>query len=318
MLGLLTHGRNIITKNKYDLYAEVGQSISDKILASVKYPFKIINKQEPFPGCNKSAIKVATAEDNYIYTFTQDEIRSLLNDSVSDILSRKDLDTDDVSISDDIYNFGGEIIQQAKHIINIANTEDDYEGPDISELQSIVDGGIKGLVDTLGDWGVYAHCSNFSVVVEDKPTINLKSPKIDLGNVKIKIAAIGELWVKYPWWNCYRWCFKWKKVIKCKQIARVSISLKIKADANATFKAEAAKVLAYGKFNKLRLNYPILEKINLEKYANKALENQPVFVYDAAKFITVIPLLESRFAIGSIALPYNNNSLNIAISLRQI
>ena len=307
-----------MTNNKYDLYAEVGQSISDKILTSVRYPFKIINKQRPFPGCNKSAIKIATEENDYIYTFTQDEIRSLLNDSVAEILSREDFDTDDISISDDVYNFGGNIIQQAKHIINIANTENSYEGPDIAELQSIVDGGIKGLVDTLGNWKVYAHCSNFSVVVEDKPTINLRSPQVDLSNVKIKIAATGELWVKYPWWNCYRYCFKWKKIIKCERIARVSISLKIKADANAIFKAEAAKVLVYGKFNKLRLDYPILEKINFEKYANKALENKPVFVYDAAKFITVIPLLESRFSIDSITLPNNNNGLSIEISLQQI
>ncbi len=169
-----------------------------------------------------------------------------------------------------------------------------------------------------GLWGIYAWCRYLRIIVEKKPGIKLSSPKIDLNGIKIKVTASGELWSKYPWWKCYKWCTKWKKVIKCKRIASVTVSPKIKAEAHAVLKAEAAKIFAQGKFDRLRLNYNILDKIPLEELANKALKDKLVYVYDAGQFVAVVPLLKSKFTVDTVSLPASNDGLNVGILLRQI
>jgi hypothetical protein len=260
---------------------------------------------------------MASEEEGAFYEFTKDEIKQLLSKAVADVTASRA--SSDVSVSGQIYTFAGSIIQQAKHVIDAAkDAKTEYEGPDVGELQKIVDGGIEGLASTLGDWGLYAWCPYLRVIIETKPRIGLRSPRIDLNGIEIKVTATGELWSKFPWWNCHRWCTKWEKVIKCERIGSITVSPKIKAEAHAILRAESTKILAQGHFDKLRLNYEILDKIPLEGIANKQLKDKLVFVYDAAKFVTTVPLLESKFAVDTITLPASADSLGIGIQLKQV
>jgi len=224
----------------------------------------------------------------------------------------------DQPVADQIYAFGGSILEQAKKALDVATTSSDYEGPDKKKLQEVVNGGIEGLVDTLGDFGIYAWNPFLRVTIKKKPRVSLRSPRIDLNGISIEVAATGELWSKYPWWNCYKWCTKWEKVHKCDRIASLTVSPDIAAEAHATIEAAAARVLVRGEFDKLRLDYDILNKIPLEGVANKALKGKPLFVYDASQLIATVPILQSRFGIEKIVLPPNPGGIGVGVVLRQI
>ena len=73
-----------------------------------------------------------------------------------------------------------------------------------------------------------------------------------------------------------------------------------------------------GVFDKLRLDYPILDQIPLEGLANLALRNKTLFAYDAAQLIATVPVLKSRFTVDSISLPASSNSLPVSVVIRQV
>lgn len=301
---------------KYDLYAEVTQSASDKVVSSVSYPFTVFEQKQPFPGCTKLAASMADAP---FYALTKKEMEELLAESVRIVTDRKK--ASEVTVYDEVFAFGGSIIQQAKHVLDAANTlGKDYESPEPKELKRIVDEGIQGLVGTLGgDWGLYAWCPYLRVTVQKQPHIGLTSPRIDLSGIEVEVTATGELWAKYPWPDCYKWCIKWVGVIKCERIASLPpVSPKLKAEAHADLRASGASVIAQGRFDKLRLDYPILDKIPLEGIANRALADKLVFVYDASKLVATVPLLQSHFTVDSLTLPPSEDGINVGITLRQV
>jgi hypothetical protein len=301
--------------NMSDLSAEVNQTTCDKLLASVKYPLTVVERRESFPGCDR----VKTLDDGDFYRYSDEEVDEMFAECVKFV--RTDTTRTEETFYDQLYAFGGTVIQQAKTILD-ASDESDYEGPSKEELTSIIDGGIENLGKTLrgflGDWGVYAWNSYLKVVLKEKPTLKLESPRTDLDNVRIDVRATGELWAKYPWYNCHRWCTKWKKVIKCDKIASLTVGVDIKADAHADIAASGTKVLARAKFDKLRLDYPILKEIPLEGIANGALSSKFVEVYDASKLIATVPVLGSSFAVDTIALPAKNDGVRVEVTIKQI
>jgi hypothetical protein len=222
-------------------------------------------------------------------------------------------------IDDQIFSFGGSIIEQAKKVLDAANSGDSrYDGPTKKELQKIIDGGTPGLVDTLSDFGLYAWCPYLRVILRSRPSLRLSSPRIDLNDIRIEVTATGELWAKYPWFNCYKWCLEWKKVIKCNKIASITVSPNMKAEAHADCSAQGTKVFVRALFDKLRLDYDILNKIPLEGIANDKLKDQLVFVYDASQLVQTVPILKSRFAVSSISLPPSASGINVAATISRI
>jgi hypothetical protein len=299
--------RTLLTTSPGDLYAEVHQSASDKLLNSVTYPFKAFERKRDFPGCPN----LAMARGGAFYEYTNKESAQLLANSVSGA-------KETAAINDQVYTFGGSIIEQAKKVLDAASVAGSkYKGPNLGELQAIVDGGITNL-HTLSDWGLYAWCPYLQVVVRTKPTLSLASPRIDLSDVKINVTATGELWSKYPWWNCYKWCTSWKKVIKCEKIGSITVSPDIKAALHANIESAGSLVTARGVFDLLRLDYPILDKIPLEGIANDALGGRLVYVYDASQLVETVPVLKSRFTVGSIALPPSSGGISVGITIRQV
>jgi len=297
----------------HDLYAEVEQSACDKLVGSVSYPLKAFEKKQDFPGCSKMAAR----DDGPFYEYSKQEIKKMLKASLAYV---KDLPKESApSVQDDIYSFAGSIIEQAKKVLESANSAGaEYEGPKPKDMQAIVDGGIEGLVDTLGDFGLYAWCPYLSVVVKQKPQIKLGAPRIDLNGIGVEVTATGELWAKSPWWNCYKYCFKWEKVYKCIRIGSLTVSPDIKVEAHANVEASGSRVYVRGEFDKLRLNYDILDKIPLEGIANKALRDKLVFVYDAAQFIATVPILQTKFTVDSLVPPASSSGISVGIVLRQL
>jgi hypothetical protein len=294
-----------------DLYAELDQSACDKVLGSVKYPFAVVDQNQPFPGCSRAA-----SPSPAFYAYHPEEIRKLLKDAVDFIRAEKG--HTELTLHDQIYSFGGSILEQTKKVLDaLTNGGDRYSGPSKVDLEHILDKGIEGLVDTLGDFGFYAWCPHLKVSLRTEPRLLLSSPRIDVKGLRVEAEATGELWAKYPWWNCYKWCLKWEKVIKCERIASVSPRLDVAADAHANFQVNGVEVVCRAEFDRLRLDYPILDKIPLEAVANLFLKNKTIPVYDASKLVQTIPIFGSKFGVDCIELPPLSEALGVAVVVKQ-
>jgi hypothetical protein len=312
----MTKGRGGSKSGSGDLFASIRQTAADKLLDSTSYPVKVLDERKDFPGCDRAMFRKTWPVREY----TTDELGAMFRKAIQ---QRSDKKHDpETAFNHRILSFGGSIIEQAKKAADAAaDAGGEYSGPPIDVLQAIVKGGVKALPATirpLGDWGAYAHLAYLGVTMNQRPSIQLASPRIDLDGVKITVEATGELWIKYPWFNCYQWCFSWEKVIKCDRVASITISVDIAADAHAIVESSGPQVYVRAEFDKLRLDYPILRDIPLEGIANAALGNKPIFVYDASKFVTVVPVLESKFTVGEVLLPASANSVDVGVTLKQI
>jgi hypothetical protein len=300
-----------------DLYAEVRQPACDKILDSVTYPFTAFEQSWPFPGCDQVAIAAGEADPPPFHAYTKGEIQQILNEAI-----QRPKGEGRQTPYDHIFSFCGSIIEQAKKVVDAAkDAGQKYKGPDPKLMQAIVDGGIKQLPQTLkpfGDWGWYAWCSYLRLIVKSRPYFKLGSPRTDLKKLDLRGTATGEIWIKYPWWNCYHWCFEWDKVIKCDRILSVTPTVDVKADAYANCAANGATVYLRGAFDKLVLDYPILDQINLAGIANLALRSKLVYVYDASQMIETIPILKSRFTVDKISLPNSASGIDVSVTIRKL
>ena len=236
-----------------------------------------------------------------------------------DYVKKGDRQRSNHGVFDGVYSFSGSVIEQHRRVLDaLEGSGDDYEGPPRKELEKVLGGGISDLVKTLGDWDLIAWCNYLRVVVKKKPSITLASPRIDLKGVTVNVTAGAELWAKYPWWNCYNWCFKWEKVIKCDRIAAITVSLDVAAEAHADVSARGPLVAVQAAFDRLRLDYPILDKIPLERIANAALANQLAYVFDASQLVASVPVLGSKFKVDSVSLPSSSNSISVGVNIKQI
>ena len=298
-----------------DLFAEVGHTAVDKLLSSVNYPLVIMERREAFPGCKR----LARSLEGEAYKFTNEQVDKMFRECVQVTVSRTGQGEN--TIHDDLLSFGGSVIQQAKRVLE-ASSEVGYEGPTRGELETIVNGGVEALGKNLrgifSDFGIYAWNPHLRVTLKTRPKLKLQSPRIDLDGVKVEILATGELWVKFPWWNCHKWCLKWVKVIKCERIGSITVTPDIAIDAHADIAARGARVYATAQFDRLRLDYPILKDIPLEGLANKILGTKELVIYDASALVASVPVLGSRFAVESITLPANPSGVGVGVNIRQI
>lgn len=297
-----------------DLYGEVNQTSSDKLLGSVKYPFVLFDKQESYP----KIFGGADVEEGGFYKFSDEETDELFRTAAGRAGGRAE-----ATVDDQIFAFGGTILQQAKVMLDAQTANPgEFEGPSKEELERIINGGIENLGTTmrgfLGDWGIYAWCSHLRATVKSKPAVKLKSPRLDLNGLRMEFKATGELWAKYPWWNCYKWCLKWRKVTKCDRIASITVTPDIAIEAHAVISARGAQVFAEGRFDKLRLEYDILDKIPLEGLANRALAGKEIQIYDGSQLIATVPLLKSRFTVDKISLPPRPDAIGVGVTVRQL
>jgi len=294
--------------NPGDLYAEVNQTACNKLLNSVTYPFTVFEHSQSFPGCSG----LAAGSHEALYEYTRPEITKMLNDAV-------DQSHSSARINDEIYSFGGSIVEQAKKAYD-ATGNDGYVGPKKEYLEKIYKGGIKGLMKNLdAPIGLYGFCSYLKVVIPPPaPDISLASTRINLKGIKLSITATGELWAVYPWFNCYEWCLKWREVTKCSRILSVTPTLKIDADAHAEISHSGTIVTVQGVFDSLVLDYDILDKIQLAGLANAVLGKQLVSAYDVGKLVETVPVLNSSFVVDTIDLPPTVGGIGVAVTVKQI
>ena len=108
-------------------------------------------------------------------------------------------------------------------------------------------------------------------------------------------------------------------MVKWKRLARVSVSPKFDAAATINLSVEKGTLIkAQGSLDSLRLDYPILDKIKLEKIANKQIGNKAQYIFDASKLAATVPVIEGRFGVSKVSLPKDDHGVQIDVKVSQI
>ena len=301
-----------------DLTAAVGQSTVDKLLASVPYPLVLFDQSWPFSGYRIATS--GTGDPDYLYSKTQ--VAALLagaQNSRSPKEVKRPATLDD-QINQEILRSAGTVIESAKQSLAAQQeSPSTYSGPDPTLLNKVLAGGVKNLLVAFDDIQFKAHLAWLKIAIADRPTVTLNSPTVGISGLNVLASATGELWWYHPTFHCSSLCLNWSVTWGLDRIAAVTVTdIKIAADAHATLSTDRALVQAQGIFDKLRLNYKILDQIPLEGIANDQMAKQLVPVYDAGKYVASVPVLGSKFAVSAVDVPAANGQLVVNIQIKQI
>jgi hypothetical protein len=304
-----------------DLSATVGQSAVDKLVGSVTYPLPVFDHTWPFQGLE--AVGTAIGETDSIYT--ADGVAALLKSAlqvtgVIDVSSVPSQTQD--QLAHEVLRGTSELIESAKRCLAAKNEADStgqvFNGPDPTLLNKILAGGIAVLAEIQGI-KFQAHLEWLKVAIDDQPSILLNSPRVSVNALHIRASATGELWCYHPTFHCSSLCFNWSTTWGWDRIASLTVrDVRIDADAHVDLSTRQATVVAQGVFDKLRLDFPILDQIPLETPANKLLADDLVVVYDASKYVEVVPVLGSKFSVDAVQIPPAVGELIVEIEIKQI
>lgn len=295
-----------------DLSASVQQSSADKLLRSVNYPLCVFEQRWPFNG--REAITGTS------YDYTDAEMGLLLKQaqaSATTQISSAEQSLE-MQMNTDILASAAEVIESAKKCLD-ASTNAGYKGPDPKEVKKVVDEGVEGLLQTTRGIKFKAHLAWLKVCIADQPSVRLGNPRIAVTGLRVLASATGELWWYHPTFHCSWLCFNWSVTWGWDRITHITLNnVRIGADAHADTSTSGAIVTVRGSFDRLRLMYPILDRIPLEGIANQQLGDKLVRVFDASQFIASVPVLNSRFRIDKVDLPAAANEIAIDLSIKQI
>lgn len=306
----------------FDLSASIEQSAVDKVIKATKFPLTAVDIDIPFDP--NSARGISALNDDSMVEYSTSEIEDLFKTATKSTppsLSTKPPSDINAQFASDVLKAGSSVIESAKQC-EIARQQagSSFVGPPKEFVEGILQGGLEGLTESAKGLRVVAHCSWLEVDVLQPPTISLNGGSIGIGNVELSVSATGQLWWYHPTFHCSKMCFNWTTTWGWDQMgpSLTVRGVKISADASATVSTSGTKALASANVSKLRLDYPILDKIPLEGIANSQLNGKSVTIYDASKLIETIPVIAQQFTIDSIAIPAATGETVVRVSIRKV
>lgn len=322
----------------YDLESSVTQSAADKVVRSVSYPFTVFEERKPYEGLAESP----AGSDEAVWEFDAAAYDAVVQDAVgqwSGTFTHSRTQPDAESLGGEMLALINSLSTNAAECMSSLDEVERYnqdnpsepltwDGPDRAELQEIIDLAseagltVANLNKVLGDWGIKAVVTWIKVSLGVAPTFTLAGDSFALSLPKIVVDGTGEVWAKHPWLKCIKkkWgiCYKWKKVVKHTRLLRVTLrGLKFKVGARATILTEGALVKARGHFDTLRIDHRYLDRIPLEKLANRKLQDRTVVVFDARELVATIPTLKSKFKVDSIHVPPTPGKVSVEVTVTQ-
>ncbi|HEV8274066.1 MAG TPA: hypothetical protein VGQ04_22285 [Chitinophagaceae bacterium] len=324
-----------------DLKTEINQSAFDKILTSMDIPLVLFEHNSPFPK-NLAAFDPTSKFDEFDKVYGYDEMQSLFSWGVNGEATRM-ADVNDLELKKELKNQWLTSMEEVNEVIDNYDyavkkqTEPGYTGPlpsdfeggdiSIAKLKTWQKADVKTILTDLSKMAVTskldfvrAHLSYAKAELYDRPTLTVNSPNFKAANIKVKVSATGELWMKVPRFKCCRhigpicvWvCIdRWEWI----KIASVSPSVKIGSDVSITFEIQQLKIFAGGLFDKLFLDYFILRDINLAGIGNIYLRNKKFELYDVSKFVASLPYINKKFRIQDIKLPPRSGGVTVEIDI---
>lgn len=322
----------------YDLESTIAQSAADKLVNSVKYPFTVFERKSPYEARSDGEFEGPAPDDELAYAFDDAQHSELLK-LVSSLPARRysrASRTQRTELAEETRRALDEIAANAREcgeaLAAYGNTtgtdKPDWDGPsrkELDDLLAVVEAetlDLGQLRKVLGDWGISPVITWIRIDLREAPVFKLGGSSVSLG-IKIATDGTGEVWAKHPWFKCIKkWngiCYRWKKIVKHTLLIRVTLrGIKVRAKAKAEFSTRGAKVVVRGRFDELRIDHKYLDQIPIEKIANKALDDKPIEVFDAATLIATVPVLKSRFTIDKIGLPNTPGQISVQVTLRQV
>jgi len=273
--------------SSYDLAAEISQDLVTKVINdSIPPAYTVIDKRSPFPTL--AVVDTRNSDLPALITWAKSKSgsRKKGEEQFADELlySVADAESD--------FNF---VIAAKKEFDNIRDgKKPTWDGPSDKELSNYLEFGF----DTK------AHLAWVKVWIPSRPTITVSVPTTTIKGLKVSAGATGELWVRRPKLKCTKkWkgiCYKWKKVWVWEKWASITLdSVTVAADVSIAWSVSGVKLIGSAKFDKLRLNYKILDKIPIENW----VDPKSFTAMDAKELVGVIPILESKYIVSSIGMP---------------
>jgi hypothetical protein len=275
-------------------YAGVTQDLVDKVLGDVSYPLTVVDQRWSCVSMVGGFAPTATGElsassKNELLTFAQTGATvSPDTDPPLDQIAR------DIRTNNDAFVRSIMEIRAERKLAG-----DEWKGPTDAEIDAVEKQGIEFKV-----------CLTWlQVVLNSRPSIKLSGSAIPVNGIKLGVSASAQLWAKVPTWVCDKhcwpnnWCCWGHFEYRWKLVSDVTVrDIKIAADGKILPGIDKLLVLATGELTKLRLDYPILREIPLEKWANGELKNRRLPIFDAKEFVASLPLINAKYRIKTVAL----------------
>lgn len=335
-----------------DISIYLDKEVFNKVLSKAKYPIILMEKNNPGPPESfvyKSDFVMEIDEtDAPLFLYTEEEANEIYSWAVDDEINNN-LNESTFLINDNDFKSNVtrswnllrkdaedvlkeyEEFKKAKRDSTIDNSIEWIwpENLKESELEVIAYGTFEKGIEQLNKqnikgFKVGAKLKYLKVQVPSPPNIQFKSPTFQINQMVVKTTATGELWAKIPKIRCVKrcrigpikFCCGWKLSWVWRKVAQATISPLIKANANITFLTpNNEKILAKGKFTRLRLDHFILRKIPLRGIANRYIKDLKLEIFDVKKWLLSVPIIDTNIGVKKITLPPNDKGVEIIVEL---
>jgi hypothetical protein len=292
-----------------DLYASVTQQAANKVLSDPKYPLNIINQS--YPPC-VSGLSQISAEG--VPEYSPQGMKDLLAWAAN----RKPIlpfetETDNIAsrIDDAHKSFVGMLAQ-----VDAQRTQagTNWKGPSQADVAAL----------RARDWIKLQACLAWlSVDLNSKPSVQLSGSTIPISGIDTSIGATGVLYGYWPDFICDNYCIDH---ICCwghfenhwHYIGSLTVKgVKFTASGKVLPEVDGLIINLTATVDRLRLNYPILDQIPLEGFANDALSGKKIQVIDASKLVASFPYLNTSYQIAWIKLS-GTGELRVDIAIKKL
>ena len=300
-----------------DLYASVTQQAADKVLSDPKYPLNIINQN--YPPCVSG---LAAISGEGVPQYSLQAVPQYSPQGVKDLLAwaanRKPIlpfETDNNNIASRIddaqKSFLGMLAEVDAQREQAGNS---WKGPSQAEVAALRAKGLNILQPCLG-W--------LSVDLSSKPSVQLSGTVIPISGIDLSVGATGVLYGYWPDFICDNHCIDniccWGHFENHWHYIGSLTVRGVKFKANGKISPEVASLIIdlTATVDQLRLNYPILDQIPLEGFANNALNGKTFQVLDARTLVASFPYLNTTYQIDWIKLS-GSGELRIDIGIKKL
>ncbi len=292
-----------------DLYASVTQHAADKVLSDPKYPLNIINQN--YPPCVSGLTGMSTEG---IPRYSPQDAKRLLAWAAN----RKPIapfETDDDNIAsriDDAHkSFLGMLAQVDAQREQAGNN---WKGPSKAEVAAL-----RGQ-----DWQFLQPCLGWlSVDLNSKPSVQLSGTVVPISGIDTSVGATGVLYGYWPDFICDNHCIDniccWGHFENHWHYIGSLTVRGVKFTASGKISPEVTGLIIdlTASVDRLRLNYPILDQIPLEGFANGALNGKKFQVLDARTLVASFPYLNTSYQVDWIKLS-GTGELKIDIAIKKL
>lgn len=322
-----------------ELDATIHQSMADKIVDSVKYPFTVFEHKNPYEG-----FEILDSEDFDSLEISTDDFLKETSKTVLNEYSVLSISEESQMIEN---NFFGDLKDLKTNFIECKNANKAFatylnsnpdssykwDGPSLEELDDLIEAidvyeadlsNFNSLVSLIK---IKAQVTWIRVKLGSRPDFRINGQRFDLKNLQVLPSGTGEVWAKYKWLKCTRTintpigrvCYRWRWTTRNTRLLKVTLkNIKLNVSAHAKVTPKGSRVNVYAHLDELRLDYRYLRKIPLEKLGNKYLSKDPVVIFDAGIYVKTVPVLNKDFRVKTIEIPNEQDKITVKVSVEQV